>query len=134
MKLVLILEDIDMRVGACPPYSLNDVRISKEHVKSASHVIAPDGAILKDRDREHPDTSLTFCDAVVLGAIASQGKATEARLLQALKDLTMTARTFRNVPVDDQMWTTLDDAALDQAFALIGELDPNYINETTTHS
>ena len=75
------------------------------------------------------------CECVGVGGGWSDGPprgANEARLLQALKDLTMTTRTFRDVPVDDQMWTTLDDAALDQAFDLIGELDPNYINETSS--
>jgi len=40
-------------------------------------------------------------------------------LLDALRALSATARTFRNVPVDEQEWTPLDDEALDAAFAAI---------------
>jgi len=40
-------------------------------------------------------------------------------LLAALKNLTVTARTFRNVPKAEQEWTTLDDEALEAAFAAI---------------
>ncbi len=40
-------------------------------------------------------------------------------LLAALEGLTATARTFRNVPTEDQEWTPIDDEALDAAFAVI---------------
>ena len=40
-------------------------------------------------------------------------------LLAALQDLTITARTFRNVPKENQDWTSYDDMALDNAFAII---------------
>lgn len=43
------------------------------------------------------------------------------RLLQALERLTSTARTFRNVPSGEQAWTSLDDDALNEAFAAIAE-------------
>ena len=40
-------------------------------------------------------------------------------LLLALQCLTNTARTFRNVPKDEQEWTIIDDEVLDAAFAAI---------------
>lgn len=40
-------------------------------------------------------------------------------LLAALQALTITARTFRNVPKEDQYWTICDDDSLDAAFAAI---------------
>lgn len=40
-------------------------------------------------------------------------------LVAALKGLAATARTFRNVPKEDQQWTSIDDDALDNAFAVI---------------
>jgi hypothetical protein len=40
-------------------------------------------------------------------------------LLAALQDLTITARTFCNVPKEEQEWTAYDDTALDNAFAII---------------
>ena len=40
-------------------------------------------------------------------------------LLAALEALTATARTFRNVPKDEQAWGPIDDEALDSAFAAI---------------
>ena len=45
----------------------------------------------------------------------------EPRLLVALQALAATARTFRNVPEQDQHWTSLDDDALEGAFAAIAE-------------
>jgi hypothetical protein len=42
-------------------------------------------------------------------------------LLAALEALTATARTFRNVPADEQEWTPIDDEALDAAFAAIAK-------------
>lgn len=42
-------------------------------------------------------------------------------LLDALAHLAVSARTFRDVPKDEQEWTPLDDAALDQAFAILAE-------------
>lgn len=42
-------------------------------------------------------------------------------LLAALRALTATARTFRNVPQDEQEWTPLDDEALDASFAAIAK-------------
>lgn len=40
-------------------------------------------------------------------------------LLAALEALTSTARTFRNVPKEEQDWGPLDDEALDNAFCVI---------------
>lgn len=40
-------------------------------------------------------------------------------LLAALEALTATARTFRNVPKDEQYWGSIDDEALDAAFEAI---------------
>lgn len=40
-------------------------------------------------------------------------------LLAALQALTITARTFRNVPKKDQYWTISDDESLNAAFAAI---------------
>jgi len=40
-------------------------------------------------------------------------------MLAALQALTITARTFRNVPKEEQEWTPYDDAALDNAYAII---------------
>ena len=40
-------------------------------------------------------------------------------LLAALKAITCTYRTFRNVPKDEQEWTSTDDEALDNAFAVL---------------
>ena len=45
------------------------------------------------------------------------------QLMTALRALTTTARTFRNVPVEDQQWTTLDDEALDAAFEALDAYD-----------
>ena len=42
-------------------------------------------------------------------------------LLAVLQDLTITARTFRNVPKEDQYWTICDDDSLDAAFAAIAK-------------
>lgn len=44
-------------------------------------------------------------------------------LLAALKALTLTARTFRNVPQDDQMWTSIDEDALRSAFDAIAKAE-----------
>ena len=52
----------------------------------------------------------------------------EGKLYEALKSLTATARTFRNVPKEDQEWTPVDDEALDHAFAILAEY------ERTTHA
>lgn len=46
-----------------------------------------------------------------------------AELLAALQAVTATARTFRNVPKDDQEWTPIDDEALDAAFAAIAKAE-----------
>ena len=42
-------------------------------------------------------------------------------LVAALSALVCTARTFRNVPKDEQEWTSLDDEALDAAFAALAK-------------
>lgn len=42
-------------------------------------------------------------------------------LLKALKALVSTARTFRNVPKDEQEWTSIDDDALEAAFDAIAK-------------
>lgn len=42
-------------------------------------------------------------------------------LLKALKALVSTARTFRNVPKDEQEWTSIDDDALEAAFYAIAK-------------
>jgi len=44
-------------------------------------------------------------------------------LLAALKALVATVRTFRNVPKKEQEWTSLDEAALTEAFAAIEEAE-----------
>src|SRR4051794_25388594 len=43
--------------------------------------------------------------------------------LDVLKALATTARTFRNVPDEAKAWTSIDDDALDQAFAAIAEAE-----------
>ena len=43
-------------------------------------------------------------------------------LVKALRGLVSTARTFRNVPKDEQEWTTIDDDALNNAFDLLARL------------
>ncbi len=48
-------------------------------------------------------------------------RALNAELVAALKALTATARTFRNVPKDEQEWTSLDDEALEAAFAALAK-------------
>lgn len=45
-------------------------------------------------------------------------------MLAALKALASTARTFRNVPKDEQEWTSLDDDALAAAFDAIAKACP----------
>ena len=47
----------------------------------------------------------------------------EPKLYEALKALTFTARTFRNVPKDEQEWLDTDDAALDNAFEVLAEYE-----------
>ena len=42
-------------------------------------------------------------------------------LLKALRALASTARTFRNVPKEEQEWTSIDDDALKAAFAAIAK-------------
>jgi len=42
-------------------------------------------------------------------------------LLAACIDASATYRTFRNVPVEEQEWTSLDDAALDALFTAIAK-------------
>jgi hypothetical protein len=42
-------------------------------------------------------------------------------LLEALSALASTARTFRNVPKDEQEWTSIDEDALIAAFAIIAK-------------
>jgi len=42
-------------------------------------------------------------------------------LLAALRALASTARTFRNVPQEDQEWTSIDEDALTVAFAAIAK-------------
>ncbi len=44
-------------------------------------------------------------------------------LVAALRALTDTARTFRNVPESEQQWTSLDDIALEQAFAALSKAE-----------
>lgn len=44
-------------------------------------------------------------------------------LLEALKALAATARTFRNVPKHEQEWTPLDEEALEAAFAAIAKAE-----------
>lgn len=46
-----------------------------------------------------------------------------SELLTALRALTATARTFRNVPLGQQEWTSIDDEALNAAFAAIARAD-----------
>lgn len=48
-------------------------------------------------------------------------KAPELR--DALRALAATARTFRNVPKDEQEWTLLDEEALTAAFAVLNSLE-----------
>jgi hypothetical protein len=43
--------------------------------------------------------------------------------ISALRALTNTARTFRAVPKDEQEWTSIDDEALDAAFAILDKHD-----------
>ena len=43
-------------------------------------------------------------------------------LVKALNDLAISTRSFRNVPVDEQMWTSYDEEALNQAFKLLEEI------------
>lgn len=43
------------------------------------------------------------------------------KLRSALKNLAFTARTFRNVPKEEQEWTIIDEDALDDAFEALGE-------------
>jgi len=50
-------------------------------------------------------------------------RAENARLREALRGLCATARTFRNVPKDEQEWGPLDDEALDNAFAALSQTD-----------
>ena len=45
------------------------------------------------------------------------------KLAVALRNLTATARTFRDVPKDEQDWTVTDDEALDAAFAALAAHD-----------
>jgi hypothetical protein len=47
----------------------------------------------------------------------------EKKLYEALRALAITARTFRNVPKDEQEWLDTDDAALDQAFQMLTEYE-----------
>jgi hypothetical protein len=42
-------------------------------------------------------------------------------LLAALQNLCATARTFRNVPKDEQEWGPIDDEALDAAFTALAK-------------
>ena len=53
------------------------------------------------------------------GARIAALMAAAPEMLAALQALTITARTFRNVPKENQDWTPYDDAALDNAFAAI---------------
>jgi len=53
------------------------------------------------------------------GAKIAALMASAPELLAALQALTITARTFRNVPKEEQDWTSYDDSALDNARAAI---------------
>ena len=53
------------------------------------------------------------------GAKIAALMAAAPEMLAALQALTITARTFRNVPKENQDWTAYDDMALDNAFATI---------------
>jgi hypothetical protein len=44
-------------------------------------------------------------------------------LLNALRNLASTARTFRNVPDEQKAWTSIDEGALETAFAIIAEAE-----------
>jgi hypothetical protein len=46
-----------------------------------------------------------------------------AEVLDALRALVSTARTFRNVPAGEQQWTSLDDEALKAAFAAVAKAE-----------
>lgn len=66
-------------------------------------------------------------DGFIIAESASMSEA-DARLiaaapdlLKALKALVSTARTFRNVPKDEQEWTSIDDDALEAAFDAIAK-------------
>jgi len=48
-------------------------------------------------------------------------RASNAQLLAALKTIISTYRTFRNVPVEEQQWTSLDEEALQAGFAAIAQ-------------
>jgi len=65
-----------------------------------------------------PDTYKEACANARLIAAAPD-------LLTALRDLTATARTFRNVPKREQEWTPIDDTALEQAFTAIEKAEGN---------
>lgn len=54
-------------------------------------------------------------------ADASKYRAQRDELLAALQALASTARTFRNVPQEDQEWTSIDEDALTAAFAAIAK-------------
>ena len=58
----------------------------------------------------------------------------EKKLYEVLKALTITARTFRNVPKDEQEWLDTDDAALDQAFQILTEYEVRVTANRSTDS
>jgi hypothetical protein len=66
-----------------------------------------------------------LCAEIGLAEASIYGEAhdTIKDLLAALKALASTARTFRNVPQEDQDWTSLDDDALNAAFAAIAKAE-----------
>lgn len=83
-----------------PMYSGHDIRNAKGHMVAIVHNPAADHA---------------------RGAEIAALMAAAPELLAALEALTITARIFRNVPKEDQDWTSCDDDALDAAFAAIAK-------------
>lgn len=61
----------------------------------------------------------------VYATFARQLERENAELREALNNLAATARTFRNVPKDEQEWTPIDDEALNAAYALLSETASN---------
>lgn len=90
------------------------------------HLIHSDGQLRVDSER---DGAVAVCHTLMRGEFKMPSECiANARLisaapdlLKALKALISTARTFRNVPKDEQEWTSIDDDALEAAFDAIAK-------------
>ena len=92
--------------------TIDALRDGNEHVavlKNPHKIVALTGIV------GAPDEKESYANARLFAAAPD--------LLRALRNLASITRTFRNVPKSKQEWTPVDDAALDEAYAIISKVE-----------